>query len=348
MTFSPCHIWFARLMVNPYFADMLNECKLGWSGELSKTAFQSSPYAQYRAFVVLGALAEIETEEHPLNHWLELLRKNILAENVETSLAILRCLSHVVRTFGSRPNIPASIFWLGIAMLHTSIVPLRIEALKLMKACVETLDKHNIFKDFEVYSEKNPMETVLFQAREALREAAVKLETLNEVSFEKAFGWGLVALFWKNVRTKVDAELTKDVMMSMLRIAIRCSPNATNEERKSLDSLTMPLLLGIAHCYDRRSYERFLEQECYIVNPFRTMTDGDTRDDDDYHLNADLLGIRESQDAMLAFAFFLVVENNNLNGMGASEHLHFLWAELAKVFPDECTWAVWHFKETAP
>lgn len=319
-------------------------------GELSKTAFLSSPYAQYRAFVILGALAEIETEEHHLYQWLEILRRNILADNIDSSLAIVRCLSNIVRTFGTRPRIPGFLFWLSVAMLHTGVIPIRMEALKLMKACVETLDKHNVFRDFEAQPHTNPVESVLMEAREALRESSVKLETLNEVSFEKSFGWALVAIFWKNVRTRNDSNITKDVIMSMLRIAMRCSPGATNQERKSLDSLTMPLLMGIAHCYDRRSYEQFLEQECYIVDPFRGMADGtgDAQDDDEYHLNTDLLGIHTSQDGMLAFTFFLVIENNNLNGLAATEHLHFLWAELAKSYPDECTWAVWHFKETAP
>lgn len=78
-----------------------------------------------------------------------------LAENVETSLAILRC--HVIRTSGSRPNIHASIFYLGIAMFRAVIVRLRIKTLELVKACVKRLDKHRVFKDFEAYSHKNPM-----------------------------------------------------------------------------------------------------------------------------------------------------------------------------------------------
>ncbi|GJJ10371.1 hypothetical protein Clacol_004597 [Clathrus columnatus] len=145
--------------------------------------------------------------------------KSILAENMDSCLAILRCLTNVVHTVGVHSKVPASLFWLGTTVLHPVVISIRAEVLQFMKACVETLDKQNVFRDFEAEPNKNPVGFVLMNAHKDLREATVVLGAL-------------------------------EVVMSMLRIAMRCSPGAANEERKSLDSLTMRLLMGIAHCYN--------------------------------------------------------------------------------------------------
>ena len=163
---------------------------------VTATAFQVCPYVQYRAFVVLGLLASSEVDDDLLYQMLVAF-KNALAMSAENDpaavMSMLRCIARVIPCLGPDSRYLPQVFWLAVALLQSTYLPLYKEAARLLEVILEALAGQGFFKD-------RRMSGVLLDARTQLSDITTQLDGIMGLSFDAAFSFSLASVIFRGVR----------------------------------------------------------------------------------------------------------------------------------------------------
>jgi hypothetical protein len=209
------------------------------------------------------------------------------------------------------------------------------------------MDKYGFF-DYAAIDHQNAVVTVLMQSRESLSAGLRRIDHLTEISFEHDFGFALIATMWYDVRNRTDITLLKDALMSILKIVIKAG-NPAAEKRRCLDSLSMPLFLGLAPCLDKVTYKRLLGDECHVWSPSRTLYSRRTSDDETASLiDTETIGIHDKRSALLTVGFLASVGENPVLNAQERENVHLLWGMLTNSYPEHLAVGIWYNLQMLP
>ncbi|KAG8886533.1 Ras GTPase activating protein ira2 [Tulasnella sp. 331] len=329
---------------------LANVWRSRWVGLVTSTAFQLSAYIQSRAFVVLGTLASSDVDDDLLYQILVAFR-TALATSTENDtsavVSMLRCIRQVVPGLPENSRYLAQILWLAVALVQSSFVSLFSESARLLQVTLETLQAQGAFEDLDVPG-------ALMAARVPLDDISSQLDSVLGLSFECNFSFSLAAAIFKGMRHPPTHDAACDVLHALLRTTARATapkdfstPPATAVnvaspaiEPKPVepDSLgffvaLIPLAKNIA------GYKKLLEE---AGTGFGWLGDAvpslvsiglDDGDESVPRVPFEILGVRDSTDALLVVSF-LVAMVNSAHEEREQELLWFLLATASEAYPE--------------
>lgn len=185
---------------------------------VSSTAFQPSPYVQYRSFVVMGVLASsgvLSIDENMLYQTL-IAFKTALNSNPEEDASLVTSMIHfmarVLPGYESNSSYLPRLFWLTVALLQSTVSSLYEESANLLGIVVETMSKQGYFLN-------RRMSLVLLDAREDISVILTQLDAMMGVSFEAAFSFSLASIIFRAMRAPPLQPTAKRLLRNVIRIA---------------------------------------------------------------------------------------------------------------------------------
>lgn len=193
-------------------ADCANAWRARWMGLVVGTCFQHNPATQPQAFTVLGYLAADEVDDD-LVYQILVAMSTTLSHMTDTDSVLLnsmlRCLSRVVPGLLPDSRYASSLFWLAFAIAEMGYIPLFGAALDLMLTALKSLNDDGSI-------EKVPQH--LFDTRNAMDEAARKIDQIAGISFDQEPSFCLVAVILKGVRHPSTKDIAIKVLIELLRL----------------------------------------------------------------------------------------------------------------------------------
>ncbi|CAI2171919.1 2043_t:CDS:2 [Funneliformis geosporum] len=193
---------------------MSNTWRARWMGLVASTAFQYNPAVQPRAFVTLGCLARNEVDDDLLYQILVALRgalSNFTENDCSLIISIVMCLTNIVENLPADCRYLQSLFWLAMALVQISHIPVFPSAINLLNVVLKALDVHNFFANEDIA-------TVLLKARVPLESIAKSMDREAGVNYEH-FSFAVSAILLKGLKNPVTKTGTKDVLNAFLDIA---------------------------------------------------------------------------------------------------------------------------------
>lgn len=252
-------------------------------------------------------------------------------------LPLIRCIRRAVPALATSTDLMGTTFWLAVSILQAGPTPLFEDLLVLIQVIFESMSETGIFQS------PSSIVNTFMSTRDSLRAAADDIDALSGLSFECDFGFALVATMWNGVKTRGDLDIVRRTLKSLLNISLR-SANPAGEQRESLDSLSSPLFLGLAPCFDPISYCDIL-RNCNVVNVVNdsaSSTETSTKFEDPYPITCSMLGINTPKTALLAINFLWGVEDYPILETQPQENVHFLWWVLSQSHRDIFIQGIWH------
>ncbi|KAG6336483.1 hypothetical protein ID866_2597 [Astraeus odoratus] len=207
------------LLISPAHLGLLNVWRARWMSLATSTAFQLPQAIQSRAFLVLGTLATSDVDDD-LVYQMLVAFKTALGQSTETETAtvacMLRCICRIVPALVAGSGYLTQLFWLAVALLQSSYTAFYAEAADLLRATVETLEKHGAF-------DGTTIPNVLLDGRIQLEDTVSQLDRLLCLSFESSFSFSLAAIIFKGVRHNHLKSSAEMVLRSLLAVTVRCS-----------------------------------------------------------------------------------------------------------------------------
>ncbi|KAF8522891.1 hypothetical protein BU17DRAFT_64094 [Hysterangium stoloniferum] len=324
--------------------DTRNVWHARWMSLACFTAFHPSPYGQFRGFTVIGRLCNSNMDEEFLRNTIDMFMRNIKSgkPDSEASASIIRCLHLFMLKSSPSPKYSATLFWLAIAILQSEYTRLRSEALCLVEACLETLKRQRVSEEWNSTQFESIIK-LLMDAREPLRSASNELDSLSGLSFDANFGFALIGTLWYDVRARDEVLIVKNILTSLLAVVYQETNNGVGPKPTTLNSLTMPLFVGLAHCFDKTSYKNLLKKYCDF-NELPHRDSSPPGEVDDWSINFEALGISDGITAHLTSAFILA-QNNRIILTEERENMGLMFGLLARVHPEQFGSALWHHME---
>jgi neurofibromin 1 len=237
---------------------LLNIWRARWMSLATSTAFQLPAATQSRAFLVLGTLATSDVDDD-LVYQMLVAFKNALGQSTESDtmavVCMLRCICKVVPSLTEGSRYLCQIFWLAVALLQSSYTAFYSDAAELMRATVETLEKHGAF-------EGSSIPNVLLDGRVSLEDTVCQLDHLLCLSFESSFSFTLAAIIFKGVRHNHLRSSAELVLRSLLSVTARCNNQTEDGSASGLcpDALGYFIAL-LPFCTTHEAYVQLL-QDC--------------------------------------------------------------------------------------
>ncbi|GJJ07052.1 hypothetical protein Clacol_001251 [Clathrus columnatus] len=194
---------------------LLNVWRARWMSLVSSTAFQPSPYVQYRSFIVMGVLASsgvLSIDENLLYQTLSAFKKASQEDDASLVRSMLHFMTRVLPGFESNSPYLPRLFWLTVGLLQSTYSSLYEESAMLLEVVVETLSKQGYFKE-------KRMSLVLLDARDDISVISTQLDTVMGVSFDAAFSVSLASIVFRGMRSPALQPSAKRLLRTMLRIA---------------------------------------------------------------------------------------------------------------------------------
>lgn len=185
---------------------------------VSSTAFQVSPYVQYRSFIVMGVLAAsgvLSIDENMLYQTLIAFKTALQSGQDEDPLLVMSMIhfmAGVLPGFQSNSNYLPRLFWLTIALLQSTLSSLYEESAKLLGVIVETMSKQGYFAE-------RRMSLVLLDAREDISFISSQLDTMMGVSFDAAFSFSLASIIFRAMRSPALQPTAKKLLKIVIKVA---------------------------------------------------------------------------------------------------------------------------------
>jgi hypothetical protein len=320
---------------------------------VASTAFQVCPYIQYRAFVVLGLLAswsDASEVDDDLLYQMLVAFKGALASSEENEpaavMSMLRCISRVVPGLNSDSRYLPQVFWLAVALLQSTYLPLYEEAARLLEVTLEAMAHQGYFND-------RRMSTVLLEARIPLSDITTQLDDIMGLSFDTGFSFSLASIIFRGVRPPGLRPIAKALLRTVLRIA--AAGSSSDQPDVDLDTSTpIPLdhdLLGyflalLPFACTPDSYRELLRDARISTRWFPLSS----QDDEEYEssvptVSTELFGFsaEDSTTPLLVISFLFAMLNSYQGSEKEKEFLFGLLAQLATLYPEWCASAVVHY-----
>lgn len=317
-------------------------------GLLSSIAFQVCPYVQYRAFIVMGLLAssgQMDMEDD-IFYQILVAFKTALSTSVRHDsavlMSILRCMGRVVPGLRPESRYLPQMFWLAIALLQTTYLPLYEEAGRFLEVVLEHMDSQGLFKG------QRPS-AVLLQARIPLAGTTSQLDDMMGLSFDTSFSFSVASIIFRGFRTPTLLPVAKRLLTVLLRITASAKgPNSTIESIAPLDHDAMGYFLALLpSCGSSSAYRDLLleaglsPQWCPLSNIDGTSQDSDTMP----VINMNILGLSSEDEttALLTISFLFAILDSFQGAEQQKSFIFGLLAQLAAAYPDISALAVVHY-----
>ncbi|KIJ57137.1 hypothetical protein M422DRAFT_219023 [Sphaerobolus stellatus SS14] len=329
---------------------MLNVWRARWMSLVSSTAFQICPYVQYRAFVVMGLLASSGMLEMDDDIFYQILvsLKTALISSVEQDstaiMSILRCISRVVPGLSSESRYLAQIFWVSVALLQSTYIPIYEEAARLLEVTLERMHSLGLFTG-------QRLSAVLLDARTPLSHYTKQLDDLVNLSFDTNFSLSLASIVFRGIRTPSFMPVMCKTLRTLLRIGSHTmdtqSGATTNGTPSTLDEDVLGYFLALLPFSSTPSSYQELLQNAGVSTKWLSTAGSDQSSEEVESMpmvNTDLLGLdpEDHDTALLVISFLFAM----LDGFQGTEHqkafIFNLLAQLAPGFPDIAAAAVVH------
>jgi hypothetical protein len=316
---------------------------------VTSTAFQVCPYIQYRAFVVLGLLASSdasEVDDDLLYQMLVAFKQALVfsAENDPSAvMSMLRCIARVIPGLHSDSRYLSQVFWLAVALLQSTYLPLYEEAARLLEVTLVAMAHQGCFKGHR-------MSTVLLEARIPLSDVATQLDDIMGLSFDQGFSFSLASVIFRGVRPPALRPVAKNLLKVVLRIA---AESLCDNMDIDLDTATpIPLdhdLLGyflalLPFACTPSSYRELL-RDARIGTRWCPSPSTEEEENEIPTVSTEIFGFTpgDNKIPLLATSFLFAMLNSYQGSAKEKELLFGLLAQLANLYPEWCASAVVHY-----
>jgi hypothetical protein len=157
------------------------------------------------------------------------------------------------------------------------------------------MEQHDVFKN-------NSVETVLLEAREQIDEVMSQLDDILRISFIRSFSYSLSSIIFKGLRHSGLKESAESVLRTLLRITSRPYPADSSIDRRfspNPEALAYFIAL-LPVSTTRKAYKQLLEDSNVEDQSLEAVPDSVEADERTPRINAAVLGIEDSQQALLA------------------------------------------------
>ncbi|KAI6003613.1 hypothetical protein EDD15DRAFT_2567619 [Pisolithus albus] len=305
---------------------LLNVWRARWMSLATSTAFQLPAVIQSRAFLVLGTLATSDVDDD-LVYQMLVAFKQALGQSTETDTitvaSMLRCICKIVPALDEGSSYLCQLFWLAVALLQSSYIAFYAEAADLLRATVETLEKHGTF-------DGSTISNVLLEGRTQLEDTISQLDRLLSLSFESSFSFSLAAIIFKGVRHNQLKSSAEMVLRSLLRVTARCT-NSGSQTILCQDALGYFVAL-IPFSTTRDSYVRLL-QDCRAEEYLQGTT---AVGENDFvpRVPVNMLPVTDSTAALLTVTFATTILTTAQRDNAETEMLYNLLLDVGSAHPN--------------
>ncbi|KAI0686496.1 hypothetical protein BC835DRAFT_1523052 [Cytidiella melzeri] len=302
-------LFLARLMeVTAGSRALLNVWRARWMSLVTSSAFQLSPAIQTRAFVSLGILATSDVDDDLLYQMLVALKKALSTYDESDTAAVvsmLKCICKVIPALPSNSRYLPSLFWLAVALLESSHMPVYTEAIQLLRATLDSMYIQDSFKMRGVAG-------TLLESRLPLKDIAGQLDTLLGLSFTSNFSFALSAIIFKGIRHQMLREHAVAALRTLLKVTVQSCVDHLHEDD----------LAGTHLCPEVMGYFMALLPVSTTGTTFRQLLDeagahpswssmemisGEDDDDSVSRIPFPLLGIRTNIEALYQTSFIAAI-----------------------------------------
>ncbi|KAI0080777.1 hypothetical protein K474DRAFT_1717515 [Panus rudis PR-1116 ss-1] len=193
-----------------------NSWKARWMSLITSSAFQLSPAIQTRAFISMGTLATSDVDDDLMYQMLVAFKTALSQFNEKESLAVtsmLRCMHRVVPALPFQSRYLTQLFWLAVALLQSGHMVVYLEAIQLLRATLERMDRDKMF-------DARGVAATLVDARAPVDDIAEQIDKLLSLSFAQSFSFSLAAIIFKGVRHTAFYGQTELTLRSLLRVTV--------------------------------------------------------------------------------------------------------------------------------
>jgi hypothetical protein len=317
-------------------AGLLNVWRARWMSLVVSTAFQQSPCIQSRAFVVIGMLATKDVDDDLLYQMLVALKIALAAtakanseeEAASPIVSMLRCITRVIPALEKDSRYLPYLFWLGVALLHSSYFDFFEEAANLIAVTVETMDEQGLFAHDNVGD-------VLLETRSQLEETSIQLDQLLGLSYHSSFSFSLVATLFKGIRVKTVQASAERALRTLLHVTAKAGgAELPREPDLPLSSDVLAYFLALLPVSTSRTSYRTLVAEAGIHPSWIPESAGREESESVPRVPSDLLGINDPNTALLATSFMGSMLSGAQGDDAESEIIYTLLSDTAMEYPD--------------
>jgi neurofibromin 1 len=310
---------------------LLNIWRARWMSLATSTAFQLPAAIQSRAFLVLGTLATSDVDDD-LVYQMLVAFKNALGQSTESDtmavVCMLRCICKVVPSLTEGSRYLCQIFWLAVALLQSSYTAFYSDAAELMRATVETLEKHGAF-------EGSSIPNVLLEGRVSLEDTVCQLDHLLCLSFDSSFSFTLAAIIFKGVRHNHLRSSAELVLRSLLSVTARCDSQIEDGPASGLCADALGYFIALLpFCTTHEAYVQLL-QDCKGEEFLPAPNSSRSRQNDFVpRVSVELLSLTDSTSALLTVSFASTLLTTAQGDDAETEILYNLLADIGVTHPE--------------
>lgn len=302
---------------------------------VTAAAFQQSPAVQTRSFVALAALAVTDVDDDFLYQILVAFKTALTKASEHSTIAVvsmLRCLCRIVPAIIIPSRYINVLFWLAVALLEASHLGFYVEATWLLRVTLENMDKNGAFKESSV-------QDVLMDSRAHLEEVLSQLDELLRLSFDTSFSFSLASIIFKGMRHSGLKESAEAVLRTLLRVTLSANmpKDTTNGAKDTPSSEALGYFLALLPVSTTpKSYRRLVIESSIEESPSSdaALSDTDTDNVTIPRLTPEVLGIADSNTALLAASFAGTILSSAQGDDAETEILYGLLSSLGNAYPE--------------
>lgn len=317
---------------------LLNVWRARWMGLATATAFQYSSIIQMRSFTALGSLATTGVDDDFLYQMLVALKSTLSHTSESDTLPVvsmLRTICKIIPGLQEVSRFLPHLVWLAVAFLQASHVAFYVEATRLLQFALEDMHRRGMFAEGAVSS-------VLIDGRADLEDIACQFDQLLGLMFDYiTFSFCLAAIIFKGVRHPPLKESAENILRSLLKVTVASpEPVENNSSSNGHRDIVRPDILGyflalLPLSTKPAAYRRLLS-DCHVDDSW-------LRDPEEPEMESDhriprvspvLLGINDSQTALLVTSFITSILSTWQGDDDETEILLTLLSDIAQSFPD--------------
>ncbi|GLB34218.1 putative GTPase-activator protein for Ras-like GTPases [Lyophyllum shimeji] len=313
---------------------LLNVWRARWMSLITSSAFQVSPAVQTRAFIALGTLATADVDDDFLYQILVAFNTalgKVTEQHTLSVIAMLRCMCKVVPALPKDSRYICLLFWLAVALLQASHPAFYVEATRLLRVTVESIEQRGMFQSESVAS-------FLLKSRAPLEDITSQLDEMLHISFESSFSFSLASVIFKGMRHTGLREAAEAVLRSLLCVTVRAETNSDiqNGFRDSIPSDALGYFLALLPASTTPAAYRRLLDQCKIDDAW--LPDAGLDGLEDEHARAPrispaFLGVTDSTTALFVASFVGTMLTGAQGDDTETEILFALLADIASSFP---------------
>ncbi|KAJ3987640.1 hypothetical protein F5890DRAFT_1563214 [Lentinula detonsa] len=320
----------------------LNVWKARWMSLATASAFQYSSMIQMRSFTALGALTTSDVDDDFMYQMLMAFRTALLqsdnTSDITALVTMLRCITKAVPGLQIDSRHIPQLFWLGVAFLQSSHMAFFEDAAALVALTMTEMEKRRTFLGA-------PVAVRLLEARSPIEEPAQQFDSTLQLSCDSNFSFSLAAVLFKGMRHSGLRNSAEEALRTLLRITthfggqLQTETGSANGDPVCVDPDALGYFLALLATSTTAADYRALLRECGIQDT--TPLEGDqtvisisNEISNVPSVSIDILGINDSNAALLATSFIGVMLMTAQGDDAESEMLFSILADIAIAYPE--------------